>query len=207
MLFSRECTIFGISNKTYTSPHSVKIGYFEEFLLNEYSQSIQLCEYTWVDTIKYRDKIVSRSKKRVNILYFKKEMIVVFFSNSESDVAFVSSQLNKLFSLELIRIDIFNDIKHELIMKQNIENNPQLISIHMRMPLDNDVDKDISLDVSKIEEKQFEKILMSNNLVSLKFISSEGLHFDVDRTSVFSFNDNDTLEEIINVLQGYAAFI
>ncbi|OME01128.1 hypothetical protein BSK54_14830 [Paenibacillus odorifer] len=202
-LFSRECTLFYISNKFHSPPETVKISSFEEFNLFEKCKSYEIGEYTWVDTVRFKDKIISRNKKHVAIVYFKENSLCALFSNSESDVAFVSGQLNKLFSFKLEKKFIFDEVITSLKNNDYKLKFPNLTSVQFRIKVDEEIDREVTSDVSKIHREQILYLLDTQKIFNTNFTTSFKVHFDLDCSSVFSFHDNSTLEEIINVLESY----
>ncbi|AZS13303.1 hypothetical protein [Paenibacillus lutimineralis] len=201
-LFAKECTVF-VSNEVLSPPRSVKINIFEEYTILEKSQTHEVSEYSWVDTVRYRDKIITRSKKRVLIVYFKKRSSFALFSNSESDVAFVIRKFNEIFSLSFTKKNVFDELVSLLQSNNHNTKFHDIASIQFRTSLDNDIEKDFTVELADKNLKELDFLLNSTDIMNLNLITNSWFQFDLDCTSVFSFHDNSNLEEIIDVLESY----
>lgn len=202
-LFSRECTLFK-SNGILPSPRPVIVNTFEEYAVLEKKQTHEIGEYSWVDTVRYRDKIISRSKKHVLIVYFEKSSTFALFSNSESDVAFVIRKFNEIFTLYLTKKNVFNELVSSLLVtKSYITKIHNIGSIQFRTVLENDIQKEFTIVINDSNWGKLNLALNSADILNLNLVANSWFYFDLDCSSVFSFHDNSNLEEIIDVLKSY----
>src|SRR5690625_4018572 len=91
---------------------------FEIFNFKVIDSDILEVKYKWLDSIKIKDKIVSRKQKTVKSWIYHKINHIIVFANSESDVNFFKIKIQKSLHVIFKDINIFEKWKKEYLNKR-----------------------------------------------------------------------------------------
>jgi len=177
---------------------------FEIFNFKVIDSDILEVKYKWLDSIKIKDKIVSRKQKTVKSWIYHKINHIIVFANSESDVNFFKIKIQKSLHVIFKDINIFEKWKKEYLNKRlwiadltNIQIKNNII------PYDDE--KMINISVHRLDFKEINGYLTKrlDSLVSLtfKYKSSNNITFYLDPKSIISFPDTIKLNEMIEIFE------
>ncbi|MEC5425126.1 hypothetical protein QGM71_16695 [Virgibacillus sp. C22-A2] len=175
---------------------------FEVFNFKVIDSDILEVEYKWLDSIKIKDKIVSRKQKTVKSWIYHKINHIIVFANSESDVNFFKIKIQNSLHVIFKDINIFEKWKKDYLNKglwiadlTNIQIKNNII------PYDDE--EMINISIHHLDFKEINAYLTKrlDSLVSLtfKYNGSNNITFYLDPKSIISFPDTIRLNEMIEV--------
>ncbi|WP_098742059.1 hypothetical protein [Paenibacillus sp. EZ-K15] len=198
----RDCTLFKIQNLGNTVT-TKKIGLYEEFVCHEKLNSASFLHFSWVDPIKYRDKVIAKDKKMIFFLLFPAQGVICFFSNSESDLFFVTSKLNTEFMMDVKKINIFDSLEKSLKFNSD---QFRLVALQV-ITLFGDIEKATTFSYEDTKKSEFSNILKEGRISHIEYYHKQAkINFSIDCQSSVSFYDTDTFDEIKNVLEGMVEY-
>jgi hypothetical protein len=177
---------------------------YEELKVNKFSENSLKITYTWFDPLKVRDKIIAKDQKTITIIYFKKQNILSCFGNSESQIGYVISRIEKILKINLEKVDIFSNYSAII--------NSELISIHIQETdfrttelLESGIEEQVSLSLKDIPQNILTEYFNNGRVTLLTFRYCENnkllTYFYVDKGSVVTFPDTVKEDVIYNVLE------
>lgn len=205
-IMERECTFYNFSNRReIQSLVSQRINPFEEIRTVDVGPNILALEYVWHDPIKLKDKIVSKRKKSVYFFVFEIKGFICFFSNSESDTFYVISKLRIIFGLELEKNNLFNNFNNLIEDEKGILDLVVSIQINKEIM---DYHKVYTLNKNEFTRKMLLEYFETKKLININLkCSGTNTFYALDCNSAISFNDTDTMQEILYVIENSKIFI
>ncbi|MBP3951162.1 hypothetical protein [Bacillus suaedae] len=202
LIWVKDCVLYR-SNMNITTQQlesNLTPGSFDKYRFTIITNQITEIEYTWLDSIKIRDKIITKKPKTLKAWFFTKSSNIIFFGNSESDINFLKTKLESSLGNSLTKLDIFSTWKNKY--NNNINWFAKLISVHIKneiIPYDEDLIKKLPVDVLGPENI---KTYLNNKLdliANLTFLYNKTYYY-MDINSVISFPDTIEIDEIVLVL-------
>ncbi|AKA44196.1 hypothetical protein [Paenibacillus polymyxa] len=196
MILERDCIGYSIDRAIKVD--SITVSNFEKIEMLSDCTNYQIHQYNWVDPIKYKEKLISKSTKSVSMIYFKNQLTIFLFGNSESNISYVESRLKRLFSVKFKKVDLYPKIINKLS-----SNNYKLKVINIQfVRVKDNLEKWVSIDAIGLSKNEFLKIINEENPQTISLYDElNKAYFSVDINSSLSFNDTTTISDIVGVLE------
>ncbi|MGG4046316.1 hypothetical protein [Paenibacillus favisporus] len=196
MILERDCVAYSINSAIKID--SKRVSNFEEIEMLSDCITYQIHRYNWVDPIRYKEKLISKSTKSVSMIYFKNQLTIFLFGNSESNISYVESRLKRLFPIHFERVDLYPKIINKLSSNNHKFN---VINIQFVRVKDN-LEKWVSIDTNGLSKIELVKILSEEKPQTISLYDElNKTYFSVDVNSSLSFNDTSTISDIVGVLE------
>lgn len=196
MILDRDCMCYKINSGGML--RQKRINSFEEIVILSDCNDYSIFQINWVDPIRYKEKIISKSNKSVSIIHIKDRPYIFIFGSSESYLAYAETKLCKWFPITVEHIDIFSQVPSWTI---DISIPFQVVSVQFRLIKDL-VEKWITIDSVDITPKELQDILL-NEEIGIVVLNDKKMKvsFSIDKNSSISFSNTATMTEIIGVLK------
>jgi|SRR5699024_5505133 len=176
---------------------------FEKYSLKKLNDKILDVEFTWLDSIKIRDKIVSRKQKTIRSWIYLDMNYIVLFGSSESDVNFFKTKLQNLLGITIKELNLYSEWRWNYLHKRSWI--ATLTSIQLKDEITPyDEGRITSIQVNNLTLEEVKRILTErmNLIISLTFSYRKynKITFYMDPKSVISFPDTIHLNEMIVIL-------
>ncbi|GEC93577.1 hypothetical protein [Brevibacillus brevis] len=175
---------------------------FEDLSCTKLSTNVFKIEYSWIDPIRMRDKIISRDQKSVTMWIFCSEKIVSCFGNSESAISYAINSLSEKSSIVFKRINTYEYWSRVF----NHSNGwfADLISVHVKKsPSAFDEREILNISIKDISEDKLREFFVQDLVTNLTFTYQKTI-FHLDLASVISFSDTVKEQEIFQVVNKIA---
>lgn len=198
-LLEKDCVLLKAKTKFNHNLYQCSTPY-EKMVIEESNQVYIKFVYSWLDPVRVREKIISKDQRSMVIVYFLKNNIFSFFGSSESQMNYVINKFEKIFKMELEKINAFENYSQIISAK--------LIGIHLigshnyqNQSLET---TDVKLKVNDIAEATINQYFSEKRITLLTFKVENDMgtnYFYVDKGSVITFPDLMKEDTIYGILE------
>lgn len=178
---------------------------FESIVCKEMAHQVFEIQYTWIDPIRMKDKLIARDQKSVTFWIFNNEKIMSCFGNSESAISYAVQNMMRKTSIKFKRINTFDHwFNWHYQTKKWFAS---LIGIHQkRIPTVSDEREILKINIRELTAQELDNLFEQQMVTNLTF-SYKSTIFYLDLASVISFPDTIKEKEIFDVIKNIAGDI
>ncbi|MBT2616136.1 MULTISPECIES: hypothetical protein [unclassified Bacillus (in: firmicutes)] len=206
--FDKDCKIFKVKNNfSIDKIISCNSSIFESYEVEYLNDSVIEISFSWIDHLKFQDKIISREKKNVVIIYMRFLNLIFCFGNTESSILFAIKKIERVAEFEGEEVNIFEYLKKQFLINNN--DFMELISVSfLKEPSVVDKNEIMNIDIVDINDTEFKEIITNKEITSFLFYSEENAcYFFIDNSSVLCFDDNAKKKDVVNILFYVARYV
>ncbi|RKD24551.1 hypothetical protein BEP19_09225 [Ammoniphilus oxalaticus] len=175
-------------------------SFFES--LTEKKIALNVVEITlkWIDSVKFKDKIIKREPKVVRAVLFKKYNRLLLLSESEREVQYFISRVQKEYNFILKEMSLYSHFMNNYI--KNSKDKWKVIAINMRSKTGDE----ITINVRGLKKNTEGDILkgfsgIEDSILSITCKIGNDYYFTVDKRSSVSTPDNITENEALEMYE------
>lgn len=169
---------------------------FESFTDRYISEGVKEIILKWIDSIKFKDKIIKREPRIVSALMFENYNKLLVFSESESEIQYFGVKIEEKFSVYLRELNLY-----EQLYKKCLSSDMNAIKV-VALNIKGQLNEEMLFNTSDIDE-ELSTILKTNenHIISITFMLGEDKYFTIDKRSVISIPDNVLEDERIKLYE------
>lgn len=185
-------------NKEGGKPYRKHSPFFESLTEKEISSNITQVTLKWIDSTKFKDKMVKRESKIVQGLLFEEYSKLIVFSESESETSYFIIRAQEKYSFKVSEVLLYDDFSKGFL--SNKWKDTEIIAFNLK----NEFGEEFILNTkgrcfqlkNELTDILAEK---ENNIISITFKFGKNFYFSMDKRSVISVPDNLTQAETISL--------
>ncbi|APH06535.1 hypothetical protein [Bacillus weihaiensis] len=169
---------------------------FESFTDQYISEGVKEIVLKWIDSIKFKDKIIRREPRVVSALMFEKYNKLLVFSESESEIQYFCVKIEEKYNVYLKELNLYQQLYNKFLSSNS--NKIKVIALNIKEQFN----EENVLNISDTED-ELSFILRTNeeHTISITFTLGEDKYLTMDKRSVISIPDNVLEEERLKIYE------
>ncbi|UOQ94068.1 hypothetical protein MUO14_03605 [Halobacillus shinanisalinarum] len=195
MFIESDGVIYKFTSPVYKKELEIlKPDRFEDFEMISLSSDVFYIKYTWLDSIRLYDKIISKKQTSISFIIDHKRNILLIFSDSESKINHLLATIKYYLDSELEKIDVFN-----LFLKDKKQINDFKIS-----SLDiNDTNGLKTINLIDLKNRKYKDFINKNyNNITSFTIQINNSYIHIDKSSLIGVPNNSDKQKVLEFLKG-----
>ena len=193
-----DAVIFNVKFNSLVTTYKNNPLYFEKIQTEKIEEGIIKITLSWIDSIKFKDKIVKREPRIVDAILFEEYKKLIVFSDSESEVNYFVIKISQYLKFEVSEILLFEKIFNNCLLKRMSD--VKIIALNIKNKYGEE--KIINI-LDEYKKEKINEIINDKNvqIISLTIGLKRNLNFFLDKRSIISTPDNLKGKETIELYE------